>query len=823
LKVKLIVISTIFILSSCLGTRYLDEGQTILKKQVIKTGNAVKSEELESLKAQKPNTRLLLFPIAHLARMYQVGYKHYDSLGLLAERKSTTDKYDQKIASAESNKKKLSLRSKKTRKIEKLDQRINEGNLRMRWGEKLAVFDSTKLDETKINISEYLFSKGYFDASVETLEISTEDRMTSVKLKINEGPKYLIDSLIYTIENKNVEDLFLTNIKGQSIFHKQYSQNLLSEERDRVFDLMTNNGYYDFKKQYIFFELDTVSLNNHRIIVRESIVIPEDRPPLHTYNIDSVVFTTNPNNSQTANENPKTYNQLTYNFNNNKYYPRVIDWRIFVRPNTIYSKQQMMLTQKQLSYLDMFKFVNIAYDSIDNKFVSQIFTSPLSKYQTSIEGGLSLMSLQNQASGWPGPFVNFNAKNRNTFKGLEILQLNANTSIQGIRNTNTQTSDRRYSRFQFGGDLSITFPQFIFPVSNDLRSKFGKYNPKTKATIGVNFEDRIGEYERTTFNTIFGYSWQINENSRITLNPLDVAFIKTANTSDSFKSDLAELESTGNISYVNAFRSSFISSSNIAIDYNKNNYGLGNKDAFLIHSSLEYGGLAQLLFGDDPLNQNQDTAKTNFSYYQYLKGNIDYRQNIRLNSKTAFAYRMNVGVAYVYGESKSLPYEKYFFTGGSNSIRAWKPRRLGPGSYATYTSETGDYGKPDVNYVREQPGDILIELSAEFRRSFIGIIDYALFVDAGNVWLWKSKTTENKPDPQNDNGTFKFNTFYQEMAVGAGAGLRLDFSFLVFRIDGAYKVFDPARPLGDRFVLNELKFNNLWDKVNFNFGIGYPF
>ena len=635
----------------------------------------------------------------------------------------------------------------------------------------------------------------------------------------------------YEVQDSAMALLFYKNTKNQHLKNKNYSQTLLSEERDRVFDLMNNNGYYDFKRQYVFFEIDTTALPDNKIIVKESVVIPHDKSEHKIYKIDSVIFTTSANSSFRENQSIQTHNQVTYKLANNRYYPRVIDWRIFIKPDSLYSKKWTLETQKQLSYLDMFKFVNIVYDSIDERFVSQIFTSPLNKYQTSLEGGFSLISNQNQASGWPGSFLNFNAKNRNTFKGLEILQFNANASMQGIKGTNKQTTDKRYSRLQFGGDLSLTFPQFIFPQTDHFRSRIGKYNPKTKISLGVNFEDRLGEYERTTFNTIYGYSWQLNNNSRLTFQPLDMAFIKTANTSTAFENELAELEANGNISYVNAFRSSFISNASMALDFNRNSYGLGNQDSYFIHSALEYGGLAQLLLGSNPLNQDS----SDFTYYKYLKGNIDFRQNFRLNSKTAFTYRVNVGVAYVYGKSRSLPYEKYFFSGGSNSIRAWQPRRLGPGAYAKY-KERGDLNdqsniikdsneQPVVDYSREQPGDILIELSAEYRRSFIGIIDYAFFVDAGNTWLWRSKTIENNDDPQNDDGIFQLKDFgfLNEFAVGTGAGLRLDFSFLVFRVDGAYKVFDPARPEGSRFVLDELRLNNLWKKINFNFGIGYPF
>ncbi|MEP0369180.1 MAG: BamA/TamA family outer membrane protein [Cyclobacteriaceae bacterium] len=823
MRVKLVVISTIFILSSCLGTRYLEEGEAILKSQKIKSKHYSR-EDLELLAPQSPNTRLFGLPITHLVYLYKIGENHFDSAKVAGKIARIEEKYDEAIEETSKEKKKSRLQSKKVRKTDKKRKKLSQGNLFMRWGEKLAVFDSGKLELTKSNIKSFMFTEGYFDARVVTLKPNklafwryNSKRKRNIKLWIDEQAPYTMDSVTYLIKDPKVKTIFDKNIEGHLLKGNQYNQDLITAERERVFDLMANNGYFDFKRQYVLFEVDSTALEDNRLIIRESIGNPARSKSHKVFKLDSVIFTTNPNNSLQSNKPPTRYNNVTYQLNNNRYYQRVIDWRIFMYPDSLYRKDLTLETQKQLAYLDMFKFVNINYDTADGKFIANIFTSPMNKYQTSIEAGLSKLD---QAQ-LPGPFINFNAKNRNTFKGLEILSFDANTSIQGFskQDKTTEGENNNYSRLQYGGTFSLIFPQFLGPLKDKQKAKIGQYNPKTTISAGANLEDRLNEYRRLTLNSSMKYSWQASDNSQLTFQPLEIAFIKTKIYSDEFQALLDEYDSLGNVSYVRAFRNSFVSSSMLSLDVNFNQYGISNQNSAFFRTSVEYGGVAKELF-------NQIKVVDKLTSYKYFKGNVDYRQNIRLNRKTAFAYRANVGIAYVFGneQSRALPYEKYYFAGGSNSVRAWQPRRLGPGSYAPYKTGS-DVSDPQIDYSREQPGDIIIELSAELRREFIGIIDYALFLDAGNVWLWRSKTIEDNEDLDGDDGVFHFHNFLKEFGVGGGAGLRLDFSFLILRLDAAYKIYNPGLSKGERYVLDDLNFKNLGPngKMVLNLGIGYPF
>jgi len=208
-------------------------------------------------------------------------------------------------------------------------------------------------------------------------------------------------------------------------------------------------------------------------------------------------------------------------------------------------------------------------------------------------------------------------------------------------------------------------------------------------------------------------------------------------------------------------------------------------------------------------------ARDSLEIYAYVKLDTDYRKIFGASRNKAWAFRVRSGIAIPYGENGILPYEKYFFSGGSISNRAWKPRRLGPGSY-------NHIEEGQVSYQFEQQGEIILESSLEFRQKLIGFLHWAAFIDAGNIWTLK----EDKSRPGSQ---FKINRFYQEIAVGAGLGLRFDFSFFVMRFDVAGKVIDPASPLGSRFILssgfNDAPFDDpkLTEPVIYTLSIGYPF
>jgi outer membrane protein assembly factor BamA len=200
-----------------------------------------------------------------------------------------------------------------------------------------------------------------------------------------------------------------------------------------------------------------------------------------------------------------------------------------------------------------------------------------------------------------------------------------------------------------------------------------------------------------------------------------------------------------------------------------------------------------------------------------------------MDKHTVVAFRVNSGAAYSYGDNRTLPYEKFFFVGGSNSVRAWRPRRLGVGTYPPQLAASPDKdGLFDYRF--EKPGQLLLEGSVEVRKKLFGFVNGAVFVDAGNVWSFdETKPAATSPLAASWTGSTKFNAkeFYKQFGVGTGFGLRFDFAFLVLRLDVGIKVYDPGREEGDRFMLNRFRFFKPYgpdkEPVIYNVGIGYPF
>jgi len=799
---KLVILSVI--LSSCAGSKFLPEGERVLHKQTIEGIGSKHRDNISTLFEQQPNTRLLIpSGPAHLVYIYELGKRHLDTAKQNRKKKELVIKYNSKLVKAKREKKKKKLLEKQLQKTDKIERVLKEGNQLMRWGEPLSILDTNKILLTKDKIFQYLNSYGYYGNQIDILE-KTKGRDTSkveINYLINKGPGYVIDSIQLVIPDEKVKALFMKNKEQATLTKSIIRQVNLTEERDRVYQMMVNNGYFSFSKDLVYFQIDSVSLGPQKLLVREVINNPANKDGHKIYEIDSVIFVTDSGFDITHQHDNETFKNTTYTFGRFKYSTKILDWHTYLYANRLYRRDAVLETQRQLSYLDNFKFINVNFDTLGGKFTAHIFTSPADRYQTSTEVGFS------KTQGLPGPFANLNIKNRNLFRGLEIVELNTHFKVVGLESVSNENST--YSSLQYGSELSITFPQFLSPLGRFYKKKIAQYNPRTRFGLAYGFEDRFNEYKRTTFNTSMAYIWKIQDHVSYTLTPLDVSYIESK-TDSTFQVFLDDLSLSGN-SYANAFNSAFVSSVSFQIVVN-NNYGESRGSSYM-QFNMEAGGHLFSLLGENPFNRSLE-------YYKYSKASVDLRKTFFINRQTTVATRLNVGVGVPYGTNKSLPYVKYFFGGGSNSLRAWKPRRLGPGAYGII--DIDETGLETVDYQREQPGDMSIEMSAEIRQRLFGFVNWALFVDAGNVWLLNSETVNPALDPEGDDGIFKFNSFAKELALGSGFGLRFDLSFLIFRVDLGWKLIDPAQPLGKRWVANKI-FPNPITKTEFNIGIGYPF
>lgn len=792
----------IVLLASCNSTRYLKEKERILNQQVIKAPKEINTADLEALYAKKANRKLFGFLGSHLVWMYYTGLKNYDKEKFQKKRDRVEARFRKKKIDSTDLKALTNHQFKLSRKLEQKNLKIESGNDFMRWGEPLALFDPGSIRITMDRFRDYLFAKGYFHAKTR-VSYNEKDRKIDVTYTILPGSAYKIDSTSMDCPSEPISDIIAKHQAASNIkIGSNFNQDLLVKERERIELLLRDKGYYNFSRQMITFDVDTAGRKDHGIHLKMNIQAePEDLKP---FRIDSVRMIPDVGMEKYyagKRRDKGNYRGIKFEFFGKRYLKKSLAMRVFVHQDSLFSRSESFLTQRQLANLDMFKFVNINYDTTGGKFIANIFASPLENYSWSNEAGVSV------TQGFPGPYYSASFKRRNLIKGLEIFELNGRFGFEGVASA-TQQSDF-YKSTEANINASVSFPQFLIPMSSERALRYAHFNPRSKLLAGYTYTNRP-EYQRSIITASNTLTWETNNGLQYSFTGTNLNIIRS-DTSAAFGERLRELEKVGN-RLINAFKPAFVSNMSFSVTWNQHNYGNADNNSFFLRATLESGGTSLNLFSPNII--------TNWGLepYKYVRMNVDMRQTTILNKHSQLAFRVNTGIGYAYSDNKVLPYEKNFFIGGSNSIRAWRPRRLGPGTLPPTLS-----ANPETNglydYRFEKPGDLLFEASAELRQKLFGFVNYAIFLDVGNVWSIQSNT-----DPRSK---FQLKSFYREFAVGTGFGLRLDFTFLIMRLDIGMKVFDPARPAGDRFVLDKVRFLKPFgtekEPVIFNIGIGYPF
>ena len=805
------------LLTGCIGIRYLQKGEYLIYQQKIKGNEETSKEKLAAFYKQKPNKKIPLLNISPYVYLFQWGLKTYDADKLEQNKVEVSEKFDIRIARFdESKQKKINkLQRKKAKKLDKIDRDINEGNLLMRMGEPLAIYDTILSTASLDQMKTYLNTQGYFNART-SLDMKRVGRRLQLVYRIDEGQPHLIDTIILNTGDKKIDSILIAN-ESESLLQvgDRYNQDNLNEERNRIENLLQDNGYYAFSRQYINYRVDT-SLGDYKSRIDLVVLKPSRNASHKQFKIDSIIFTTDVR-SPTSNFKRfhKTYNGITYKYIKDNYSNKILDRRVFLHPKELYSRKNTLETQRQLINLDNFKFVNINFDTTDGKFVSNIFTSPLQKYQMTNEVGV------NVTQGFPGPFYNLTLKTRNIFKGLENLEISGRVGFEGVASATDPT--QVYSSTEAGAALNLIFPQFMLPLSSSFKSRLGQFNPKTNLVSGFAYTNRP-EYKRSSFNSYINYSWQKAQERFYNITVADVSFINSTIKDANYQAELDRLRERGN-NFWRTFEPSLVLSSSFGVTLNNNQYNsyMSNSASFL-KLQFEAGG-TMLNFFD--INYLLDSSR--YELYKYLKLSTDFRKFATITPKSKIAFRVFIGAAKSYANNKILPYEKYFFSGGSNSIRAWRPRRLGPGSFLTADTLSTDGNGILLRYNDdfEQPGEIIFESNIELRTQLIGFLHSAVFVDIGNVWM----ITDDLDRP---GANFRLNRFYKEFAIGAGIGARLDFTFLLVRFDVGAKIYNPALPEGYRWIKGltadkkvigrnpTTTIENL-NPLIYNITIGYPF
>jgi outer membrane protein assembly factor BamA len=692
-------------------------------------------------------------------------------------------------------------------------------------GEKPVIFSARDANLSKSQMVGYLNNIGYFNTKVSYARtINKRKNKVDLLYNIKLNKPYTISRIDFNIDDNLIRYMVLANnFRSKLDTGLVYNAYVLEDIRDKISTTLKNNGYYDFNKEYVYFEVDT-TLGNKKLSISLNIpntnkkvgdtTIKEDHK---RYFINKVFINTNYDPLGNVNTVSDTNlflvsvgrsDSLPYYFihqNKIKIKPQAVTQSIFINPGQPFVLNQVQRTYKRLNDIRIFKYANIQFSEINPSGANPPQTNKnylncnilltrakLQAYTIEAEG--------TNTGGDLGLGGNLTYQNRNIFRGAEVLSLKLKGAMEIQRLSTVEQEDASdaflfFNTMETGAEINLYFPRFLAPVKQTIFPKY--FKPRTSISTGINFQRRPN-YERYITNISFGYDWNESELKKHILIPAEINLVKV-NPSAEFDSILQNLE---NQRLKNQFTDHLIVAAKYSFVFN--NQKINKLTNFIyFRGNLEASGnLLQLTdqIIKAPKDGDGNYSLFNIRYAQYIRTDLDFRYYILLTEKSRIAIRALFGIGVPYGNSEALPFEKGFYGGGANGMRAWEFRSLGPGTYQN--TQTGF----------DRMGDMKIEGNIEYRFPIYSFFNGALFLDAGNIWLLKNDVTL-------PGGKFKVDTFMDEFAIDGGLGFRFDFGFFLFRIDGAIVLRDPALPPGKRWDWNGIGLEN----INWNFGIGYPF
>ncbi|MGB0430788.1 MAG: BamA/TamA family outer membrane protein, partial [Bacteroidia bacterium] len=621
---------------------------------------------------------------------------------------------------------------------------------------------------------------------------------------------------------RNIEDFDIYKLidsdKNNSLIkpRKVFESNALVNERERLMVLLRQNGYFDFSREYIYFDLDS-AIGNHNINVNIGLKNPGNYSRHKIYVLNQVTFyEKNESNTDTSLV-PLAANVFRKG-NGNIYIDELLLRSLTFKSGDIYNETKVQESFKNLRKLQHYQYVDVAFTKADlnadtAKLNLLVTLSPLTRLQTQLQSE-AITSEQN------GSGLSFNGRlygiaGSFTFRDLNFLRRGIQMDLK-LRSA-TELSLVNYPKVLSNNEISLSnnyyfakpFLSGIIPIK--LRNSINNSN------LSLNgFVENNPDFSRRTANIAAGYEIEKGRFRHFIL-PIDFNLISTNVRSESFKE---LLDTSINFYLKNLFDNHTIAGSRWGLYYSNKVIGSRKNYIEFTANMIETAGnlfyLGASLAGKDvegDLAQTYDKTLLGMHFFQYLKGDYDFRFHQKTFWNNEFVYRAYAGMIYPLGNTaNSVPFEKRYFSGGSNSIRGWGVRRLGPGSFSP-----DDDGS---SYIYLHSGDIKLEANIEYRFSVSSTFKMALFADAGNIWNHPSNTF------QVEGGDWQWDRFYKEFAVAGGLGIRYDFTYFVFRIDIGMPLRDPSvKELGRAKWLPAHIYTDgdLSDMFRVNFGIGYPF
>jgi outer membrane protein insertion porin family len=691
--------------------------------------------------------------------------------------------------------------------------------MRDKVGQPPVIFDSLLLETSESRMNNVLFNNGYFYGNVKSTYV-TNAKKTKVNYNVITGKQYKIQN-IYRIPYDSVF-LDLVNIDSSNSFLKKgmpYSVDALKKERERISTNFKNNGYFAFRQDFIVFEADT-SPGNYLLDIYMYIKKDTENVAYNKYYFGDINFYLKKNtNSNVKNiKNVKgedTIRKIFFHIPGNDIKPDLLVRSIFYDVDTLFRADKYTQTINRLSDLGVFKFNKIRYTpfliSQDEGLINVDITSEMLRKQ-SWRTNLEMYTDDRKVLGTG---LSFSYINKNIFKRADRFEFNINTGLELAFN-NIITNKASFNSVNISTASKLFFPKF-FPSFVKKKNEYDKYaplnyKPTTFFQITYGFQRRLGNFNYLLHNAniSYGYDWKPNKRMRHEITPVFLTLQKPKE--NSFNQAFIDYLNNSRLNAL-LFSQQFILGQEYAFSYSSQDLLLGKiKNFFFFRGTLNTSG--NILFGiqsaiKGKLPEGEAFKLAGIKYAQFARIEADYKHYLTFKNMSSLVGRVFVGVGIPYGNAKVLPFVKQYAAGGPQSMRAWQFRSLGPGSLAL------DSGSTDF-----RTGDMQFESNIEYRFNILKkTLRGAIFADVGNVWLYNS-------DEAYPNANFDFKSLGKQLALDVGWGIRLDFGLFIIRIDRGYKIIDPNRIEGDRFI-NEFSGGG-WSKWRkryggTQFGIGYPF
>lgn len=680
-------------------------------------------------------------------------------------------------------------------------------------GEEPVLLDTLLTERSRVQIKQYMENKGYFNAEVtDTTVYKRKGTRAKVYYFIKAGRPYTIREIRYIIKDTMIRAIVMSDTASSLVKRgKNYDTEMFQGERERVTTLLKNHGYFYFTQQFINYRVDSALksfsvdvnyyINNPSVASDDSLNGFQGRH--QPYNISRVFVKSDydPLKSTTSIYTDTVHkNENTFLFKQGKYpfRPTVLSNKIYLKENELYTLEEHENTYNSLSELGNFRFINVNFerdsiriDSLPNPSLTCFInlTPGLRQgYRVEIEGTHNGGNL-----GTAGSLI---YSNRNVFRGAELVEFKFKAAFEDQRSfSGEEQKIFLFNTYEFGPELSISIPRLLWPFKS-FKPKYKSASPITNFTVSYNLQQRP-EFFRRTANFSASFSFKQSRYVSHQFAPAEINFV-IVKQDDSFRDILLEIGDQG---LIESYDDHLIAGGRYSFILNTQQLNK-LKNFIYLRFNLESAGnsirLADELSGR-VTKKDSSYAVFNNIYAQYLKPDFDLRYYHLINENSTLVYRFAAGIGIPYLNSKALPFEKSFFAGGANDLRAFSARTLGPGSYS------------DERNV-QQSGEIKLNANVEYRFDIFRVLQGAFFADAGNVWL-------TKEDVGRPGGKFDSDKFLNEIAIGSGIGFRFNFTYFIFRLDFGFPMRDPRMEESKRWVYKKLQ---LRDGVA-NFGIGFPF